>query len=777
MLLLPLPCPCHAPLAGMNMRKFVVLALVIGLSGAVLKADPVLSIQPTLSPFESSVASQVTLTFNVLVEQDGEPAELIDPVEVSVIVPGYEDEDTGVAVPPIEGTWHLPAGFSGGQRRLAGAVFGAPPPEPLLAELVLVASSDVTGVQEVPFEIQIHAAYSERQAFVDFCLTPDIGRTGRPWGVGPGPIATTLDLYRDFESVRGIGVIGTPSAEADKLPGLIQFLVTEVVDGNEFPAAAIRVSGAQLHALDTDGNGLAEVVQMTFRLEAPQAVAVAPNAEREFLVYAERTDLGDAPATLLAEVSIKAREEWGNSVFWLDNLDQSIVFERRQSVALGNPRVRLFLNGEALPPDAQATAVIETLHDGNPDVETGLHDLTWDVRVDWEKLQQRVEVTAGDMFRVDMWFPQSAAVAGITRISAVDEVFAPDGLQASTHRDIGELEELEYDNGKTEKDYLDELIEDLKDAGVEIDEDGVSFPPGFPEGEGKDPNWADIREALEKLQEAILDWKNKAREQNGEDILDGKDTFEIDVFIKIDGVLVRFRIVIRNGGRVNDDDKHVDEGSDNEDAPRIVIGVGKCGRDHNGGPAQNGGNAPKVRVRKRGSLGVSVGGNGGNGEADPDGSPDPDAARGANGGNAEVDVDTERDPTTPPPTGIAIGGNGGDSNGEGGSGGDANAEARGGQSRSRDENDGSVAAKGGSTGNSRFPPRGNRPRAGESRVRHDGGIQGGGRRGRASTDGASLDGVSGRMRGGMSSGQHREPADTTEGRLDRSGVTTPGGDD
>jgi len=351
----------------------------------------------------------------------------------------------------------------------------------------------------------------------------------------------------------------------------------------------------------------------------------------------------------------------------------------------------------------------------------------------------------------------------------VDEVFAPDGLQASTYRSIEELEGLEYDNGQTEKDYLNELIEALKDAGVEIDENGVSFPSGFPEG-GKRPAWPDIDEALEKLRNAILDWKNKAREQGGQDFLEGKEKFEIDVFIEIDGVLVRIRLVISDGSvaNVGDSDRHPDQNSDNEDAPRIVIAVGKCGRDHNGGDATSGANAPAVRIRKRGTLGVSVGGNGGNGQYDPTVPSNPNAAKGADGGNASVNVRRERDSTNRPSTGIAIGGNGGDSNGEGGSGGDADAA-------SRDRGaDASVAARAGDSGTGRNPPRRSQTKAGEFRVENP---DSGGSRTRAGAKGGESNGVAGKITGGIGVAQPRQPAESDLGRLDQSGVTTPGGED
>jgi hypothetical protein len=410
------------------MRRSAVLLVLLGMFGAGLNAGTKLTIQPTVAPFESPVASKVVLTFNLLVEENGEPATLGAAADVSVTIAEYRDAETGIEIPSVAGIWHLPEGFSGGQRRLEAVVFGTPPSERLLAKMALTATSDTTGTQEVPFEVQVHGAFPERRAFVDFCLTRDKGQVSRGWSADPGlSPAVSVHLYRDFESVRGFGVIGTRSANADELPGLIHFFVTEVVDEEEAPATAIRVAGLQLTALDADGSGLAELVRATFRLEAQKPVDLANYTKREFRLYAGRTDLDDASDILLAKVSIKAREKWSNAKFRLDNLEQHVAFERRQSVALGNPQVQLYLNGELLPPEVQALAVIEMLHGGEPDNQTGLHELAWDVRVDWQKLRQRVEVKVGDTFRVDMWFPGSAAGEAVGRISVEDEVLDPDG--------------------------------------------------------------------------------------------------------------------------------------------------------------------------------------------------------------------------------------------------------------------------------------------------------------------------------------------------------------
>jgi hypothetical protein len=749
------------------MKCIVLTFLIWGLMCATASANaqPTITVSPATEPFEASVASAVTLTFNVQVHDgEGAPVALTEQVMVEVEVPAWTDAEEQVSVALAQYTWTLPQGFDGGQRAIAIAVTGMPPSEPLTGNLVLNVTIGQGDPVEIPVVIEVGPGLDYVRTYLDFTVTPDQGTN---WGYPlaySGNVPRELRLFRDFGAVTAVGVISALNGDAETVATSVTLRVVEVVDGEEVTTSVLETADTQFSAMDLDENGIAEFIQTSFTLQAPLAVAVNPNEWREFLLYARRTDLDPVLDILLAEIRVEARGGWSHSGFALDDPDQRVYFERRQSNPLANPRPFLYVNDVLLGDAAQATAVVEP-GSGNstPDSSSGLYDLAWTVVIDWPALKDRAVVVAGDTFRVDLTFPGTSMAA----ISAAVEVLEP-GVEITTFRKLSDLEDEEYDNGKTEKDYLDELLDDLKAAGVKIENGGVSFPDGFPEVPAH-PQWKDIDDALEKLRQAINDWKNKPRKKNGQDQLEGKREFRIDVFIEVDGILIRVILVIGDGTSrttVDDTARHPDEDGDNKDVPRIAIGAGKDGKNHGPGQeARKGANAPVVEVKKRGSLGVAIGGDGGNGGT---GEPDPDGVPGADGGNSEVMVDTKRDAgnSKNPSTGISIGGRGGNSNGTAGSGGDSKSEAK--QGSKAD-----IISKAGDTGESKLPKPGLRPRSGTSQVRNEDSDHG---QAAARTKHAANDVLSGTGKGGISVAQSDQGASTAPPQPPKpSGTTTPSG--
>lgn len=715
----------------------------------IVRAETVIRVSPAESPFETSVASAASLDFNVQVEDGEEPAVLGEQTTVLVAAGQQANSDGTITISWSEQTWTLPSGFQGGQRSLGVSVSGAIPAKPWKAELTLALSGGVAA--EVPFAINVRPGFDKDEdlkASVEFCVPRE---KGCAWGGDPNGDGTNfLELYRDFGAITGVGVFRTPDADPASIAEHLELKISEMIGGEPVLTTAIQASNVVFLPMDPDGNGVADFVQTTFVLGASDPLAVAPDAKRTFVLYVRRTDTNPESKIRLAWFEVRARETGDGGNFWLAAESQYADFGREQTPALKAKPV-LYKNGTVLSDTAQATAFLEpSLANGYADPRSGLYDLNWVVRIDWTALKKRAVIAAGDTIRVDLTFPGTA----VQTISASFKVIEP-GVQATTFKTPDELRAKVYDNGKSEWDYLQELLEALRAAGLRVDGTGIHIPSLWPNPSDY-PNWKDIKDKIDSIRAALKAYLRAARLVNGTDALDGKDEWAIDVLVEIDGVMVRVRIVIgKDGAPAKADDK-------NSDRPTLVIPLGRDGKPATSTADGTDGQGAEAKIEKKGSVGIAVGGDGGKGE---EGTANADGKKGGSGGGAKVDVDNKKDPSTTGlgNEGVAIGGNGGDGRGKGGNGGDVKATAEKGSNAK-------VGGFGGDGGDSKWPPKGTtkddqppvEPRAGKVEVKNEDGVKN-------KTDkklgAVHNNGVPGKPKGGAAVGTPGQPADGAEGKF------------
>ncbi len=404
-------------------RSIALMAMLIAFSTAV-RAQALITVKPVSTPFEAGVASAATLTFHVHAHNEaGEPVTLGSALEASVAIATWQNQEAGLSILQADDTWTLPQGFSAGQRTNAVAVTGTPPEEPVTAELTLQVTVGEGEPEGIDFAVSIAPGVGAAYTSIDFCVAP-------AQGGGQTPIfystAKVLDLYADFGEVQAVGVIGAMNADAETVANDMQLRIVEIVDGEEVSTSALQTANAAFTAMDLDDNGLAEFVQTTFNLQAPQPIVVATDSERVFALYARRTDLDPVVDILLAEITIEPRESTFAMTLWLEEDEHHVTFHRDDSPPLRNPFPRLYLNDVLLPEASQVTATVEPSGaNGYANTDSGLYDLSWTVVIDWEKLKTVTAIDAGDTFRVDLTFP-GTSVPAISATMTVESAEAED---------------------------------------------------------------------------------------------------------------------------------------------------------------------------------------------------------------------------------------------------------------------------------------------------------------------------------------------------------------
>lgn len=613
-----------------------------------------LNFASTHTPAETTVQKPLRLYFNAeSSDADGNPAGLEAATQVQVNLPPFDDEETGLSVLPANATWHFPEGFVGGRRFIETAVVGTSPSESatLMAPLTMTLADGT--VIEKTVEILVRAGATEG-GNAELCIQPGDGGELGPWvgfGLSPG-----WRIYTDFRPLLAVGSAQFKDAPAATIKNSMEFEVVEVLEDGETAPAPFTIDNRRLRVVDSDNDGTAEAIHFGVRISRSEAIEVSFGEVRRFEIRATRTDVLPTPVASLAqfELEVRARVSFAEEpVLGFDD-EISVGFERDQSRAL-NVRPVLYRNGNQLPPAAQATAAVL----GNPLngelTETGLYDLGWFVDVDFTRLTAISGFVVGDTLGVELRFPGIS----VQPLLADLEVFE-DGINATTFKDIEDLEEKIYDNGTTEKDLVETLVEALCDAGLEVDDDGgLALPDPF-EDEGLDPQWGDVQETLDEIRNAALAYKNAPRLVDGEDCLERARKWKVSVTIKKDGKDIPVVIARDTSGKgTNAKSKR------NMDCA-LVIAIGMCGEDPgDDGEATNGSGAA-VELKGRNSVGIAVGGNGGEGGAENDGGDGGSANANTKGGSSN--------------TAIALGGHGGSTTGtgsKGGSGGDAGSEVTG----------------------------------------------------------------------------------------------------
>jgi hypothetical protein len=354
---------------------------------------------------------------------------------------------------------------------------------------------------------------------------------------------------------------------------------------------------------------------------------------------------------------------------------------------------------------ARATVTIQP-QAGNalPDAESGLYNLAWRTEVDWSRLQKLAAWVSGDTLTVRFQF--SAALGAVEVPSEVVTA----GIEATVFTNPQQLLDKVYDGGVTEKAHVDALVAALRAAGIRKRQNPnrLEWPGVLTNPNDIKPNWDRVDRAVLAAKAAIKAYKDAARVRNGVNALTGQKEWNVEIDIEMDVVddngnpvrdangnpvraTVRLKIVFNpqhdangNGGNAVGDDK--------KQGCSLLIVIGQCGRTVGGKPG-NGGKAT-AEVKGPGSIGIAAGGDGmGNDDVDRN----DDAGH---GGGADVKAgDAGRQAGQPSPTGVAIGGNGGDNVGTNampGNGGDA-------ESTGIKEGRARVVARGGDSGTGRFP--------------------------------------------------------------------------
>lgn len=414
-----------------------------------------------------------------------------------------------------------------------------------------------------------------------------------------------------------------------------------------------------------------------------------------------RIDVLPIKKIILGQFIVAGRSSIGGDVTAILGYNESrtVTFSRKQSKPLA-VRPVLHRNGIRLPAKAQAMVTIEPSSSNATPTINGLYDLSWDVHIDWTKLSKITPFAIGDILNVHMHFPKSSVSHLIADLEILERginatVFeTPESLLEKDYDETREFEETYIDEDGneqtrtvdrklTEKDYLDDLIKALQAAGLVVDANGnIDFPKAFMDPTKKRINWERAGEALEALRAAIEAYKMAKREitKNGKitDCLEKAKEWRIVVKVKMknkNGDLVNVEIVIVIGAKGKKASATDGKAKKDDKASKLIIAIGRCGEDATKDAknkitdATDGGSAG-VEIKRPGSIGIAMGGDGG-GESEVGVVRD-----GADGGDSEAKVKE----TATGAVGIAVGGVGGGVKTLGGkvtqgNGGDANTDA------------------------------------------------------------------------------------------------------
>ncbi|MEE9312619.1 MAG: hypothetical protein V3V10_09435, partial [Planctomycetota bacterium] len=662
-----------------------------------------IDVTPASSPFEIMAGVPASLSFNICVTKEDEPAPFADEVTATIVMRGVEDEETGLVLLPLEAEWVFFEGFAAGQRHLRLAVMGDVPVDGTV--LATTATIVFAGQEplEVAVELQVRGSTPDRDladSNIDFCVQPGTGEADNSASYGYGMQAR---LYSNFRRVQVVGSFSFNNAASATIKASTVLEIVEVIEEDDSRIPTDMALTSRLRVIDADGDGLAEAVTFLATIRSKK-LKVKLGARRLFEVRAYRTDVLPKAAIILGEFEVVRRAYTdGDNFATIGGRDYVWAeFGREQSKPLTAEPI-LLRNGQRLPAPAQAFATVVPAGENASPTSSGLFDLEWVVDIDWGKLSKFVAFEVGDTLSVRMRFPKSR-VAPLTVDMEVTKV----GVNAVYLTTVEELEAKEYDNDKTEQDYVDELMEALCKAGLVVDSDGnLSLPGLF--GHGNYDNAGDIQDALRA---AILAYKNALRKVDGKDCLKGKKPWEIEVKFKkrmpstkdddgnvVLGKEVEITVVIVIGPK----GKKAKATDGKKDGPKLVIAVGRCGEDDNKDPNKSEGQDAGVTINQPGSVGIAVGGNGGD---EPDRtlgeSITAEGKKKGRGGKAtaEVKKTAGEGRSSKGATAVALGGHGGDADADGrlsGNGGDAKATAEKGAK-------GKVAAGGGNSGYVSSPP-------------------------------------------------------------------------
>lgn len=661
------------------------LALCSSLNAAA--EGPSLVIQQANLPAEATVGEEVRLRWNVNpTDGEGNPMPLATAVDVTVDIPAYFDETSGLSVPATSHVIHLAEGFRGGTRTMVTLVGGRVPTEPVQLQLPVqfTASEGCPGLS-VPeaLTILVRSAPSADagSGSFHFCIQP--GR-GIPACHNEDP-----ELFADFRRCLVVAHAAGAGLPAATILAGIRTEVLEVIEGETREQAGITISEAlRTSVVDADGDGIAEGVNVYFHLVAANTLQIPLNGSREFLARVLHTD--GVNSITLAQQSFSARRrergDFGGTAVVGVNERIYVNFGRLQSRALV-PTFKLARNGALLGAAADATVVVEaSVENARPDSESGLYDLSWSVVVDWTRLQKLAPWQSGDTLTV-----RASMGAGIGTLT-VDREVALAGVDATVFTSPESLREARYDNGRTEEDYFNELINALKAAGLRAREnpDRVELPGPFARPGEDRPDWVDTVRVLQQIKTAVDTYKRAARVKDRKDAIGTQKEWRVEIEVELDVVdangnpvrnpdgsvrkkRVKFKIIYKpNRDNANGNGEDV-SGSDDDQGCTVVIVIGADGKYGSDNKPGKGGDA-KVEAKGAGSVGIAIGGDGpGNDNRDVN-------KEGGDGGKATAEAgDERRQPAEAGSTGIAIGGNGGDAvapNTQPGSGGDASAEGK-----------------------------------------------------------------------------------------------------
>lgn len=691
---------------------FVVLASVSSLSAQQV------TVTPAAEPFEVVTGQVESLIFNIQITEDGEPSAILEDTTVSVAIAGIEDEESGISLLPTEAEWSLFQGFKGGKRRVSIILNGIVPKTGTIIETTAVINIPNQEPQEVEISLQVRASDSETvdEKTLDFCIQP-----GRGEALESGYRASAR-LFPNFRKMQVIGSVPVSDAASATIAASMKFEVIELVNGAEYIPSDMELINS-IKVIDSDDDGFAEAIVFQTKIKSPK-IEVAPESKRYFEIRVHRTDILPVDYTYLGKFEVVPRESTDSSQ--VASIGGSgyewAKFRREQSKPL-SAKVVLLRNGVKLPAAAQATFSIEAYESNAEPTVSGLYDMTWVVHIDWALLSKIGKFEMDDTLSVKMRFPESGVAPLLTSLK-ICEV----GKNAVYINNTEEILAKEYDNGDTEQTHLDALMEALCEAGLEVDEDGnISFPGLFedPNSDEIDPNWPAVRRVQDAIRAAIQAYKNANRditaegETDAKDCLEESDDWEIEITLRktnTEGEEVDVEVVIVIGSKGEEKASATDgKGSNGTVKPKkLVIAIGRCGKDNKDSSLESKGQDAGANVNNPGSLGIALGGNGGN---EPDrklSSSASEESRKGRGGHAGVAIGptAEQDPDedgTGGATGIALGGHGGDSEAQdriSGNGGTAIAEVSGSDraKKAKIRSKSKVFAGGGNSGETSNPP-------------------------------------------------------------------------
>lgn len=737
---------------------------------------PVLTIRITqdTEPAECSVGDEVRIRLNFNVsDAEGNPASLGTALDLTVSMPSFTDADSLLSVAEAEDLFHFGAGFKGGSRVLITAVSGpGVPAEPRVVKPpVMFGAAGPGRVLSVPERLSILVRSSPAEPLGQFHFCPQPGRGEVVEGTDPL-------LYADFKRSLVVGHVaaaGLPAATV--LAGIEVTVVERIQNVGDVVQTDITIADAlQRTVVDADSDGVAEGVTIVARLQADAPVPVAINAARDFEIRVRYLDGAEFKVLGEADFTVRRREETsGPGGVAIVGHDHGVyaTFARRQSRAL-NPKLTLLRNGIEMDAAARATATITpSLSNATPTTESGLYNLYWSVDLDWNRLQKLVPWGADDTLTFRWEFSAAIGSAEVNWESAIS------GINATVFDTPQKLTDKRYDNGRTEKDYFDDLVRALKGAGIRLREqpDRLEWPRLLDDRQEDAPNWDRVVKAIKSVKAAVKAYKDAARQVNGADALAGQKEWETEVDVEFDVVdangnpvrnpdgtvkkkLIKVRIVFKPGRDANGSGAAAD-GDDKGQGPKVVVVIGQCGQTAANGNNGNGGEA-KVKVTGPGSVGVAVAGDGAS-------NTNPEVNKnGGSGGAAKADAGSGKRPAGQPgATGVAIGGNGGDAvapNTNPGNGGDANGKAeKGGAS--------GVVIRPGDSGNGKLPGRDNETKSGTGTAENEDALETGGKKSVTAGVARGGKGQGGKAKAGVARAETGKSLKSSPGEYDGNPVT------